>query len=341
MTVHKIMSQHHIIISQDSMLRQLVCGILRKHALEVTEAANLDDASLNTSALLILDMGDDAAHAQNLWQTCTAHNLSSRTFILCAPDHPLYAEITAQYSAQRIVPKPLTPDALYNALSTTESTPTPATAPAPTDTHNHDEGFFTGEDIAPPAPEPAPQTAPAAPGQPAQTPSTPSAIDNAVPEQDNRTTFMKHVLDLSFQKMREDRCAPFAAAIVKDGKIIAEGWSEVLTKKDPTAHAEMNAIRKATADQQHHRLRDCEIYCSTEPCPMCLSAIYLSGISKIYFANSFRDAEEFGFEHSTITAELGMSRNERIVPAIQLMEDEAFFALEEWKNTYSPSGYEE
>src|SRR5690606_9144366 len=118
--------------------------------------------------------------------------------------------------------------------------------------------------------------------------------------QAERETFMQRALDLSFEKMRELRAAPFAAVIVKNNKIIAEGWSEVTEKHDPTAHAEINAIRKACAATGDYKLRECEIYCSTEPCPMCLAAIYLAGISKIYYANSVRDAEEFGFGHQDI-----------------------------------------
>ncbi|TVQ84888.1 MAG: nucleoside deaminase [Micavibrio sp.] len=155
---------------------------------------------------------------------------------------------------------------------------------------------------------------------------------------DNREAFMRRALDLSFEKMRELRTAPFAAVIVKDGKIIAEGWSEVTVKNDPTAHAEINAIRKACAAGGYHRLRGCEIYCSTEPCPMCLAAAYLAGISKIYYANSHEEAEEFGFPHQEIAAEIAMDRKERIMPSIRMMESEAYIALQEWRDQYASSG---
>lgn len=335
------------------MLRQLICGILRKQGAEFSEAAGLDQSHLDGDATLLIDM-DEEGQAPGLWHNCNAHNLLPRCFFLIMQTHPLYAEITSACGVEKTVSKPVVPDALYQALGITvqpaaESPaptapapqPAPEKAPEPTPVPAPDQDFF-GDDLSDAAPAPAQASTPTpAPAAPEPTAPAAPAPGTDSPESETRKKFMQHVLDLSFQKMRDERCPPFAAIIVKENKIIAEGWSEVVSANDPTAHAEIMAIRKAAKAQDHFRLRDCEIYCSTEPCPMCLAALYHAGISKIYYANSQTDAEEFGFEHSTITAEIGMNRKERIIPSIQLMEDEAFYALEEWKSNYSSSGYED
>ncbi len=164
-------------------------------------------------------------------------------------------------------------------------------------------------------------------------------INQAEQPNNTREAFMKRALDISFEKMREEREAPFGAVIVKDNKIIAEGSSEVISQNDPTAHAEIVALRKAGKKLDHYYLRDCEIYTSTEPCPMCLAALYLAGIQKIYYANSQSDAEEFGFGRQNLYDEIAMVRDKRIMPYIRMMEDEAIYALEEWKNNFTSDGY--
>lgn len=304
------MSQNHIIISQDNILRQLVCGVLRKKNLAFTEAAELLTEHALSGAVLVLDISDDDAASFSLWNMCQQHGILKRAIFIVSQEHTLYGDILEICGQQRVLPKPFTPDALYHSLDIFAPQQPPATVPP--------------EQPSAPAP---PVTAPAAP-----------VPESAGDMQTDREAFMQRALDLSFEKMRELRAAPFAAVIVKNNKIIAEGWSEVTEKHDPTAHAEMNAIRKACAASGDHRLRGCEIYCSTEPCPMCLAAIYLAGISKIYYANSVRDAEEFGFGHQDIAAEIAMDRKQRIMPSIQLMESEAYYALQEWQENYSPSG---
>jgi len=303
------MSYNHIIISQDNILRQLVCGVMRKKNLVFIEANELATEHSLSDAVLVLDISDDNAQAFSLWNMCQQHDILKRAIFIVARDHTLYGDILEICGEQRIVPKPFTPDALYHSL-----------------------------DIFAPEPQAANLAA-----QPAEAPPQPAATAAPLPEsagelQADREGFMQRALDLSFEKMRELRAAPFAAVIVKNNKIIAEGWSEVIEKHDPTAHAEITAIRKACEVSGDYKLRECEIYCSTEPCPMCLAAIYLAGISKIYYANSIRDAEEFGFGHQDIAAEIAMDRKQRIMPSIQMMDSEAYYALQEWQENYSPSG---
>ncbi len=125
---------------------------------------------------------------------------------------------------------------------------------------------------------------------------------------------------------------PFGAVIVKDGKIIAAGVNRVTGDRDPTAHAEIIAIREASRVLDTHNLQGCEIYCSSEPCPMCLGAAYWSRIDKIYFGTSKKDAKEAGFDDLMIYEETGKPLNERSLPILQMMRDEAQVAFKKWKD---------
>src|SRR5665213_3187669 len=115
-----------------------------------------------------------------------------------------------------------------------------------------------------------------------------------IPEQ--QKTFMRRAIDLSRQKMNENCGGPFGALIVKDGKIIAEGWNQVTSSHDPTAHAEIVAIRAACKTLDNFSLKGCEIYTSCEPCPMCMAAIYWAHLDQVYYANTRQDAAAIGFD---------------------------------------------
>ncbi len=125
---------------------------------------------------------------------------------------------------------------------------------------------------------------------------------------------------------------PFGAVIVKDGRIIAAGVNRVTEDKDPTAHAEMMAIREAAEKLNTHQLKGCEIYCSCEPCPMCFGAIYWARIDRVYFAASGKDASEAGFDDQLIYEELTRSPDERRIPTLQMMRNEAQTAFRIWKD---------
>lgn len=142
--------------------------------------------------------------------------------------------------------------------------------------------------------------------------------------------FMDRAIDLSRIQMRTGRGGPFGAVIVKGGRIVAEGYNEVIARSDPTAHAEMMAIRKAGSRLRGFHLHGCEIYVSCEPCPMCLAAIYWARIEKIYFANTAEDAGEIGFDDEFIYRELEMQRSDRRIPSHQLMRDQALAVFREW-----------
>lgn len=123
---------------------------------------------------------------------------------------------------------------------------------------------------------------------------------------------------------------PFGAVIVKDGKIIGEGWNKVTSSNDPTAHAEVSAIRDACAKSNSFELAGAEIYTSCEPCPMCLSAIYWARISKIYYGNTRKDAAEINFDDDFLYQEIPKDIKDRKVPMIQCAHAEALEVFKEW-----------
>jgi guanine deaminase len=142
---------------------------------------------------------------------------------------------------------------------------------------------------------------------------------------------MARALALSLENVRSGRGGPFGAVIVRGGEIIAEGVNCVTATNDPTAHAEMVAIREACRKLQSFELAECEIYTSCEPCPMCLGAIYWARPARVYFANSAGDAAQAGFDDAFIYEELGVAHAERKIPMIQLRHDEALAAFRAWR----------
>jgi guanine deaminase len=142
--------------------------------------------------------------------------------------------------------------------------------------------------------------------------------------------FMARAIQLSIESARSGRGGPFGAAIVKDGKIIAEGVNQVTSTNDPTAHAEVLAIRRACEKLRVFELKDCELYTSCEPCPMCLGAIYWARLSRIYFANTAEDAAKIGFDDSFLYSELKQPHSRRRIPTIQMMREEALEGFRAW-----------
>ena len=132
---------------------------------------------------------------------------------------------------------------------------------------------------------------------------------------------------------------PFGAVIVKDGEIVASGFNQVTLKTDPTAHAEITAIRNAAQKLNTFNLSGCEIYSSCEPCPMCLSAIYWARIDKLYFANTKEDAKDAGFDDSFIYDQLELPEEERSIPVVRMMRNEAIKTFEIWKNKEDKINY--
>ena len=142
--------------------------------------------------------------------------------------------------------------------------------------------------------------------------------------------FMAEAIRLSVESVTEHNGGPFGCVVVKDGKIIARGFNQVTQHNDPTAHAEIVAIRKACKNLNSFQLSDCEIYTSCEPCPMCLGAIYWARPKKVYYANTRKDAAAIGFDDDFIYVELKANLAERRLPFEQLMQEEAQQAFRLW-----------
>ena len=155
----------------------------------------------------------------------------------------------------------------------------------------------------------------------------------------NQKDFMKRAIELSREHMNQNHGGPFGAVIVKDGKIISEGWNQVVSTNDPTAHAEVQAIRKASQTLKNFDLSGAEIYTSCEPCPMCLSAIYWARIEKIYYANTRQDAAEIDFDDDFIYQEVPKPITQRKIPMSQLLHDEAVEVFEEWQKKSDKTPY--
>jgi guanine deaminase len=145
-----------------------------------------------------------------------------------------------------------------------------------------------------------------------------------------REAFMQRAVTLSVEAMRADRGGPFGAVIVRAGAIVAEGVNEVTSTNDPTAHAEVVAIRRACAALSTFELDDCEIYTSCEPCPMCLGAIYWARLARIYYANTRDDAARIGFDVAFLYREIAQPLDRRRIPTLRLAPPQAAAAFEEW-----------
>ena len=141
--------------------------------------------------------------------------------------------------------------------------------------------------------------------------------------------FMKRAIELSIQNIKNNG-GPFGCIIVKENKIIAEGVNRVTFNNDPTAHAEIIAIRNACKKLNTFNLEKCELYTSCEPCPMCLSAIYWSHIDKIYYGNSRLDASKIGFDDDFIYNELNKDSSSRKIQMKQISQNEAKKAFLDW-----------
>lgn len=147
-------------------------------------------------------------------------------------------------------------------------------------------------------------------------------------EQDNR--FMRMAIEASVQNVRNGG-GPFGAVIVRRGEVVATGVNRVTANNDPTAHAEVSAIRAACQQLGTFKLDDCVIYTSCEPCPMCLSAIYWSGIRQIFYGNTAQDADDIDFSDKFIYDELARPVSERSVSALCILRNEAQQAFREWR----------
>ena len=143
--------------------------------------------------------------------------------------------------------------------------------------------------------------------------------------------FMREAIRLSMTKMKANHGGPFGSVIVRRGRIVGRGWNCVTSTNDPTAHAELVAIRDACRRLKKFELDDCEIYTSCEPCPMCLSAIYWARLKRIYYANTRKDAAAIDFDDDFLYREVKRPVSRRSIPMKQLLRTEAQTAFKAWQ----------
>ncbi len=151
--------------------------------------------------------------------------------------------------------------------------------------------------------------------------------------------FMREAIKLSLENMQKNAGWPFGAVVVKDGKIVWRWWNQVTSSNDPTAHAEIVAIRDACKNLWTFQLDDCELYTSCEPCPMCLWAIYRARPKVVYFGNTKEDAAAIWFDDNFIYDELKKPLAERKIPMLKILSDEALEVFKAWKNKEDKTEY--
>lgn len=156
-----------------------------------------------------------------------------------------------------------------------------------------------------------------------------SKSDVLITDEDRR--FLKMACDIASQNI-DLGGGPFGAVIVKDGQVISTGANSVTLDNDPTAHAEINAIRRACAINRNFKLDGCVVYSSCEPCPMCLSALYWAGVSRIYYGNTATDADRISFGDNFIYKEIEKPHLERAIPCIHVEGTDAGEHFEKWVN---------
>lgn len=142
--------------------------------------------------------------------------------------------------------------------------------------------------------------------------------------------FLHEAIEMAVQNVTTGQGGPFAALVVRDGEIIGRGTNVVTTLNDPTAHAEITAIRRACTEENHFELKDCTLYATCEPCPMCLGAAYWARLDRVYFAATSEDAADAGFDDSHIYEELNAPPADRSIPMEQELHDEADRPFDAW-----------
>lgn len=146
----------------------------------------------------------------------------------------------------------------------------------------------------------------------------------------DHAAFMRRAIDLSREHMNAGHGGPFGAVVVLDGAIVGEGWNRVTSTNDPTAHAEVTAIREACAQLGRFDLKGAVLYTSCEPCPMCLAATYWARIGTVYYANEQADAAAINFDDAFLYRQLALPRERRTMKCEQILRDEALAVFREW-----------
>lgn len=152
-------------------------------------------------------------------------------------------------------------------------------------------------------------------------------------------SWMEKAVQLALENVLQSHGGPFGAIVVKDGRIVGTGCNEVTATNDPTAHAEVQAIREACRSLNTFQLTDCELYTSCEPCPMCLGAIYWARPKAVYFASTKQDAAKIGFDDQFIYEQIGIPLRERTIPFVQIHPENYLSPFEAWAKSQSKVEY--
>lgn len=298
--------QHRIlVIERNDITRKLIVGILHGrgyHTIEARDGLAAFEHLKQEPSLIIADVEDESVLEGGLLRKLQVDN-TYLPFIATTSETDM-AEIADRFHIKRmtVLEKPVMPEALIHHVS---------------------EHIATSEKIL------------RSEGKIKHV-----SFERRDPEARNaREKFMRRAIDISQEKMDQNCGGPFGAVIVRNGQIIAEGWNEVTSLKDPTAHAEMQAIRKAAASIDDFKLDGCEIYTSCEPCPMCLAALYWSRIDRIFYANTREDAEKIGFDDDFIFREFALPEDKRTLSARMMLRDEAQIVFENWINKPDKTTY--
>lgn len=150
---------------------------------------------------------------------------------------------------------------------------------------------------------------------------------------------METVLQLAYENVRDHKGGPFGAVVVKDGNIVATGVNQVTALNDPTAHAEMQAIRAACEVLNTFQLKDCEIYTSCEPCPMCIGGIYWARPKAVYYASTKEEAAAVGFDDDFIYKQIALPKEKRFIEMKQIATENRNFPFEAWVNSNDKKVY--
>lgn len=286
---------HILVVEKNDITRKLIVGILNSKGLDTFEARDGDGAVMYLSKNLTLVIMDvEPGNLDNMGLVARLRLDGDKLPVIALTAGEDLAQVKERLALKNIsvITKPVMPDALIN------------------DIQSHLVRDVEREIAAQPAPAPEPAPIPELTAK--------------------REEFMRRAVDLSQEKMHENCGGPFGAVIVKGGSVIAEGWNEVTSSGDPTAHAEITAIRKAAAALKDYNLSGCEIYTSCEPCPMCLAAIYWARIDRIFFGNTREDAAKIGFDDDLFYRELALPDQKRTVKSVMMLRDEAQIAFREW-----------
>jgi guanine deaminase len=162
------------------------------------------------------------------------------------------------------------------------------------------------------------------------------AVEQAASEPED--AFMRRAIELSRQAMDEGAGPPFGAVIVHDGQVVAEGHNDSFVTNDPTAHAEIVAIRRACKAMGSRSLKGCVIYSSAEPCPMCLGAIYWSGMGRVYYGNDRTTAAAAGFDDERLYREIALPVEDRALPMVRQLAEEAKAVFDAWQAKIGNAG---